>query len=732
MSTMKMTSGSIGGYRLLLLLLATALVLVACGGNQPPQEQKGRVSGSIEVAGASSGAGEPLGGVARASDASTATQAGPIIDESNLDFVPGEIVVRFVDGGLAASAVPSLEAAGVSLVLERSLAAEGMRLYEAAGMGKAETLAAARALTARSDVLYAFPNYIYRAALAPNDTFYARQWHYEAINMESAWDVTTGSSDVVVAVLDSGIIDSHPDFAGRLLPGYDFITDVTSANDGGGRDNDPYDDVDDGAGYHGTHVAGTIGAATDNGTGVAGVDWSAMILPVRVLGASGGTFVDITDALFWAVGGSVPGAPSNLNPADVVNLSLGGPGTCSQAWQDVIDTVSQFAVVVAAAGNDNLSANGFVPANCSGVIAVGATDFNGERSWYSNFGSAVDVMAPGGDTSAFLFDAPRPDGVLSVGFDGSPEYVFMQGTSMAAPHVSGLVALMKSLDLSVDADRALAALRASATPLSDSACDGPGAGRTLFSEDCGAGLIDAALALQYIDSGVVPPPNDGVLTFSPATLDLGLSAEQADYLITNVSGGSIDWELNVYEYAPDTPAETILAGAVTTSDASGSLADGASQGLTLFVDRDVLTVEGYYRFWLRFEVSGEPDQLYQVTFVESDPSAPSLSGPMLVAAYQEDPFGDLVGTGEQQSSGVMTSFDFLVEPGSTILGAWSDENDDGLVNNGDYLGFRDSFVNVAPGQHISGLDIELVPVFGSPAGVAPEQIRRLEQLRRQH
>ena len=707
------------------------------------EPELGRVSGTVVVSSAGAGSGRALGGVARAgggsgvSDAAARAAGSDVsavaFDESNLDFVAGEIVVRFVGGGLAASAVPVLEAAGESLSFERALAAEGMRLYRSLGLGKAETLAVVRDLNARADVLYAFPNYIYRAAKAPDDSFYDRQWHYDAINMEAAWDVTTGSGEVVVAVIDSGIISDHPDFAGRLLSGYDFITDAASANDGDGRDADPYDDVDTGAGYHGTHVAGTIGAATDNGLGVAGVDWAAKILPLRVLG-DGGTFVDVTDAMLWAVGASVPGVPfTNPDPADVINLSLGGQQECVQGWQDVIDIVSQFAVVVAAAGNDTISANGFAPANCSDVIAVGATDFNGERSWYSNFGSAVDVMAPGGDLAAMNFAAPRPDGVLSTGYNGSPEYVYMQGTSMAAPHITGLVALMKALDLSVDTNFALAALKASATPLTDAECDGPSnASRELFSADCGAGLVDAALALQYISDGVVPPPNDGVLSFSPATLELGSSSEEASYTIRNVSDGPISWLLDTYLYAPDTPGASIPEDAVLTSIGSGSLGVNETQELTLYVNRDALTEGGYYRFWLQFEVAGEPDQLYQVSFQHSILVIPTLSGPMIITAYQDDQFGDLVVTGSQESSGVLSTFDFEVESGSTLLGAWSDENDDRLVNSGDYVGFSDSYYTVAPGQLVSGLNLTLQQVFGSPSGLTPEYLRQLEELRHVH
>lgn len=735
MSSVKLAIGNVGLHKVAMLVTAASLLLAACGGGGPPQAQKGRVSGNVVVGATGAETAVPLdplpdsGGESESSSAADGAAAVPpssTLDDTSLDFVPGELVVRYADEGLQASSVRTLEAAGVTFRLERSLAVAGMRLYEAPGLSKAETLTAARALNARPDVLYAFPNYIYQPAAVPDDPEYDRQWHYDAINMEAAWDITTGDSNVVVAVLDSGVIDTHPDFGARLLPGYDFVFNVASAGDGDGRDPDPYDAVDDGSGYHGTHVAGTIGAATDNGVGVAGVDWQARILPVRVLGAEGGTFSDISDALIWSVGGTVPSVPANTNPADVINLSLGGEQSCTQAWQDVFDIVTPFAIVVAAAGNDNMSASDFVPANCQGLITVGATDFAGERSYYSNFGSAVDVMAPGGDLAEDLFDPPRPDGVLSLGYDGSPEYVHMQGTSMAAPHVSGVVALMKAIDPFVDATRALAALRASATPLADSSCDGYGADRELFSEDCGAGLIDAALALEYIESGELPPP-DGEIALSPTTLNLGQTADQATYTITNVSGAPIAWTILGYNDAVDNPAP-VVNGAVLTSSASGMLDSGESQELTLFLNRDLLTADGYYRIWMVFDVDGA-NQLYQVRFVRSDAAVPDLDGPMVVAAFIEDETGDLVTSGEQQSSGVISSFDFEVEPGLNILGAWSDENDNGLVDDGDFVGFGDDFVNVPAGATISGLSLRVDPVLSAPEGAVAERARMLEALR---
>src|SRR5205823_4685517 len=200
------------------------------------------------------------------------------------------------------------------------------------------------------------------AMVVPNDTMYGQQWHYfEArggINLPPAWDVTTGSASLTVAVVDSGVVP-HADLAGRLVPGYDFISDASMSNDGDGRDADARDPGDYGcngaaSSWHGTHVAGTIGAASNNGAGVAGINWSSKILPVRVMGKCGGYTSDIVDGMRWAAGIAVIGVPANANPARVINLSLGSDGACSSAFQSAVnDVIARGTVVVAAAGNSN-------------------------------------------------------------------------------------------------------------------------------------------------------------------------------------------------------------------------------------------------------------------------------------------------------------------------------------------------------------------------------------------
>lgn len=343
----------------------------------------------------------------------------------------------------------------------------------------------------------------------PNDEHFGRQWDLTSessgMNVTNAWSQSRGAG-VTVAVIDSGILD-HPDLEGQVLPGYDFISEPFIAGDNDGRDDNPADEgdffMDDEckagmrgrpSSWHGTHVAGTIAAATNNGTGISGVAPDAKILPVRALGHCGGTSSDIIDAVTWASGGQVLGVPENPNPAKIINMSLGGNRTCPSYYQRTIDAaVSRGAIVVAAAGNDAIDAAGAAPASCNNVITVGASTDTGERAVYSNYGSTVEVSAPGG----YLDEFDQSGGILSLGdvSETTPQgstYLYMMGTSQAAPHVSGTLALLASLDHTLDTSRATQLLQNTATPID---CD---------ESWCGTGIVNAATAV----SELVRQPSD--------------------------------------------------------------------------------------------------------------------------------------------------------------------------------------------------------------------------------
>lgn len=328
------------------------------------------------------------------------------------------------------------------------------------------------------------------------DTNYNLQWHYFSqygVNLPAAWDITRGNSQTVVAVIDSGI-RPHKDLEGRILPGVDLVSDIFMANDGNGRDSDPSDPGDwiergdfcytnssSSSTWHGTHVAGTIGANSGNGYGVAGVNWNTKILPVRVLGKCGGYLSDIADGIRWAAGASVAGVPNNQNPAQVINLSLGGLGSCSTTIQSAIDEArARGAVVVVAAGNDgrNLNLTDYTPANCYGVINVGASERYGQMSFYSNYGNSIDVMAPGGDNYGRVVSLSN-SGTRSPAGD---DYKGMIGTSMAAPHVAGVASLILSVNPGLFPNQVEAILKETAM--------------SVGCQNCGAGIIDAYEAIR--------------------------------------------------------------------------------------------------------------------------------------------------------------------------------------------------------------------------------------------
>ena len=337
--------------------------------------------------------------------------------------------------------------------------------------------------------------------VAPNDTLYPQQWNLhgtKGISAPEAWKTTQGAG-VTVAVIDSGIV-KHPDLDANVLPGYDFITEPSIARDGNGRDSDPTDQgnweeagvcgADSEASesnWHGTHVAGSIAAIMNNKRGIVGVAPSTKILPVRALGMCGGYDSDIADAMIWAAGGTVEGVPANSNPAKIINLSLGGEGTCPATYSKAIAEVNKRgAILVVAAGNDGQDTSKVAPANCGGSIVVGATDQEGKRSDFSNYGKLVDVSAPGSG----IMSTVDLGTTVSTGA-GYTEY---DGTSMAAPQVAGVIALMKSVDPSLTAERAKQILKQSSKPLT---CD---------VNACGSGIVNAASALAMVQGKKDPNP----------------------------------------------------------------------------------------------------------------------------------------------------------------------------------------------------------------------------------
>ncbi|MGO2127207.1 MAG: S8 family peptidase [Pseudoalteromonas prydzensis] len=404
----------------------------------------------------------------------------------------------------------------------------------------------------------------------PNDPRYDDQWHYYeqagGLNLPTAWDTATGSG-VTVAVLDTGY-RPHIDLNANLLPGYDMISDTFVANDGNGRDSDARDPGDaisanecgyqhsaQGSSWHGTHVAGTVAAVTNNGEGVAGVAYDAKVVPVRVLGKCGGLTSDIADGIIWASGGSVSGVPANANPADVINMSLGGSGSCSSTTQNAINQArNNGTVIVIAAGNDNDNANNYNPGNCNGVVNVASVGRNGGRAYYSNYGTSIDVAAPGGAQS-FANDS---EGVLSTHNSGSSSpssdsYHYSQGTSMAAPHVAGVAALIKQAKPNATPDEIESILK-STTRSFPASCN-----------NCGTGIVDAAAAVAAAGGTTPPPPTGNELLDGQALTGLSGGASSTTFYTMTVPSGASNVTFTMSGGSGDADMYVRAGSAPTTS-----------------------------------------------------------------------------------------------------------------------------------------------------------------------
>jgi serine protease len=328
---------------------------------------------------------------------------------------------------------------------------------------EAETLM--RQIATNPDVEFVEPNIRLYPTLTPNDTFFNLQYGFQSgvggSNADQAWNLGFFGAGKIVAVIDTGY-RPHVDLNANIINGYDFITDPFIANDGNSRDASALDPGDwttavgqcyagspiTNSSWHGTHVAGTVAAVTNNAAGVAGMAFNAKVLAVRALGRCGGTLADIADAVTWSSGGAVAGVPAvGVNKASVINMSLGGGGACAAASAmnvAINGAIGRGTTVVVAAGNSNANVAGFTPASCpgpvgsptNGLIVVGATDSAGVKASFSNFGALVDVSAPGVQIASTLN--------AGTTVPGADNYVYYSGTSMSSPHVAGLAALIQS------------------------------------------------------------------------------------------------------------------------------------------------------------------------------------------------------------------------------------------------------------------------------------------------
>lgn len=591
---------------------------------------------------------------------------------------------------------------------------------------KLMTLEAIRRLRLDPDVEYAEPNYIRKPLLTPNDPYLGLQWHYNLIGLPQAWDVTTGSEDIIVAVLDTGVLHGHPDLAGRLLGGYDFVSSSSISNDGDGIDPNPEDPGDDPNGqsssFHGTHVAGTIGAATNNSTGVAGVTWHGKIMPVRVLGVGGGTDADVSQGIRYAAG--LFNASGTFPPqrAHIINMSLGGTGY-NQTLQDAVSAARNAGVIIiAAAGNSN-SSTPFYPAACEGVVAVSAVDASGQKAPYSNYGTWIHVAAPGGNVSADLTGDGYPDGVLSTlanqsnGTITDYNYVFYQGTSMAAPHMAGVVALMLAVNPGLtpsDLDSLLAGNHPSA----------PGARITkdlgLPGKDVlyGYGLIDAPLA---VSAALAIAGGSGglgsILSLSAQRLNFDSFLNTLYLDVSNRGSGT----LTISGVSSNRPW-------ITVSPTSGT----APLRIAVSVDRTGLA-EGEYSGIVTVNsdaTQGDPEGSVEVSLkVVSGPQEGDVGTLYVLAVDPETQF--TVAEAVTDSQGHYSYLTPFLPEGEYLFFAGTDRDEDGWIcDTAEACGYYPDPVQVSPGATIPGIDFLVANMVNIQSAWQPLKQTRARGFRR--
>ncbi len=534
---------------------------------------------------------------------------------------------------------------GVALQGQRSLGAE-VRLVTARGSSSAEL---ARRLAADPEVAYAVPDRRMRRFALPNDPLYTTggangpldgQWYLRppnslfvaAIDAQTAWDTTRGSPSVVVAVLDTGVRFNHPDLGrvgsgGKLLPGYDFITRTAVAGDGGGRDADASDpgdfvlqaDLDGGnlgsdceledSSWHGTQVAGIVGALTDNAVGMAGTGWDVRLLPLRVLGKCGGFESDIVAAMRWAAGITVSGVPDNTTPAQVLNLSLGGSGACGAAYADAVTDVTARGVAVVASAGNTVGHAVSAPANCPGVIGVAALRHVGSKVGFSDLGPEVALSAPGGNCVNIAANEPCLYPLLTTTDSGEtapagPTYTdglnITVGTSFSAPLVSGVAALALAVQPALTPAELRSLLRRTTRPFPTSGgsaatptCTPPrftSGGAPVdqaecycTTDTCGAGMLDARAAVRAalgpivrIALGSAAPRAGQPLTLDASGTLLSAGRSVASVRWQVVDGGGI---VSGFDGRDDLPTATItptgrgsFSVSVTVTDSAGAVA----------------------------------------------------------------------------------------------------------------------------------------------------------------
>jgi subtilisin family serine protease len=615
----------------------------------------------------------------------TAWLRGRVLDHPigtvELQAVAGEAIVRPREGVAVASL---LAHRGAHELVRSPSGVTNVAIDLPSGLSDTErmraTLAWIDSVSADGSVLYAEPNFVYRVLGEPNDPHYHLQWHYKLIQLPAAWDTSKGSASVIVAVVDTGKTQ-HPDLAARQIAGYDLISSASNADDGDGIDPDATDEGDGSGGapssFHGTHVAGTIAALTNNHVGVAGVTWMGKVMHVRALGKEGGTVFDISNAILFAAGLDNSSGALPAKAANVINMSIGGPGF-SQTMFDAITAAKEAGLVLcAAAGNENSSEPSY-PAAYDGVISVAAVDALGDKAPYSNFHATVDVAAPGGDLSVDSDADGYPDGVLSTLFDeasGEFVYAFYEGTSMACPHVAGVAALMLAIAPGLGPNQI-------ENMLESTAVDRGAAGKDPIY---GHGLINAAAAVNLAAGGGSTTP---ILGLGSQTVVFDVETDEREIAVFNVGGGMLAVEAPVVSTV--TGGDWLAAVRVpsTTSDSSDT------DAIRISVVRTGLA-EGTYTGDVLVPSNGG-DLNIDVT-LEVGPEQVGDDVDIFVIVLNPETFETVGETVVNPTTTLVYSFADL-PPGDYEIFAGSDDNGDGFI-----CGENDVFCGAWPTMSDPGL-----------------------------
>ncbi|WP_200174036.1 S8 family serine peptidase [Ectothiorhodospira shaposhnikovii] len=520
-------------------------------------------------------------------------------------------------------------------------------------------------LTRHPAVRQATPNYVYQLQNLPDDRLYPLQWHYPMVSLPSAWGITTGSPNVVVAVLDSGVFLSHPDLSDQLTTngmqgdGWNFVAWPSGTT--GPNPMDPGDGPLPGSSsWHGTLVAGIVGAATNNSIGIAGAGRDIAVMPVRVCGQGGAcTLYDVVQGVRYAAG--LPNDSGTLpsRPADVINLSLGGPAASDMTAALYRQICDAGILVVAAAGNTS-SSEPVYPASYPCVISVAALDARARRAPYSSFGPHIDLAAPGGDMRVDTTADGYPDGILSTHVNdiaGIPQasYEFRQGTSMAAPHVSGILGLMRSLNPTITADVFQQWLAQGL--LTDRVGE---MGNAIRTNQHGYGLINALKAVQQ--AGQDPTP---LILVSPGQLQFGAFTGPREVDVSAIGGQvritGADGNRSWIQVTP-TQVDDHGLGTYRVSVDTADLMPGAYSGEVIFRSEDAPSAA--IGIGLLIEA---PDQ-----------AQPEDAGPHYILLLDPDTF-ETRAQAEVRAADGQYRFSLRAEPGQYYVLAGSDLDNDGRI-----------------------------------------------------